>query len=40
MLEVRLLRPMKDAAEAAIAAGEESLTLNPGARPIAPTCRS
>ena len=29
MLEVRLLRPMKDAAEAAIAAGEESLTLNP-----------
>ena len=29
MLEVRLLRPMKDAAEASIAAGEESLTLNP-----------
>lgn len=29
MLEARLLRPMKDAAEAAIAAGEESLTLNP-----------
>ncbi|MCV0335870.1 FUSC family protein [Microbacterium sp.] len=29
MLEVRLLRPMKEAAEASIAAGEESLTLNP-----------
>jgi uncharacterized membrane protein YccC len=29
MLEVRLLRPMKDAADASIAAGEESLTLNP-----------
>lgn len=29
LLEVRLLRPMKDAAEASIAAGEESLTLNP-----------
>ena len=29
MVEVRLLRPMKDAAAAAIAAGEESLTLNP-----------
>jgi uncharacterized membrane protein YccC len=29
MLEVRLLRPMKDAAEASLAAGEESLTLNP-----------
>lgn len=29
MLEVRLLRPMKNAAEASIAAGEESLTLNP-----------
>jgi len=29
MLEVRLLRPMKDAAEATIATGEESLTLNP-----------
>lgn len=29
MVEVRLLRPMKDAAEASIAAGEESLTLNP-----------
>ncbi|GAT74471.1 integral membrane protein [Microbacterium sp. HM58-2] len=29
MLQVRLLRPMKDAAEASIAAGEESLTLNP-----------
>jgi hypothetical protein len=29
MLEARLLRPMKDAAEASIAAGEESLTLNP-----------
>ncbi|KJQ54263.1 FUSC family protein [Microbacterium sp. SA39] len=29
MLEVRLLRPMKDAAAASIAAGEESLTLNP-----------
>lgn len=29
MLEVRLLRPMKDAAEASITAGEESLTLNP-----------
>jgi len=29
MLEARLLRPMKDAAEASIEAGEESLTLNP-----------
>ncbi|OAN41233.1 FUSC family protein [Microbacterium sp. H83] len=29
MVEVRLLRPMRDAAEASIAAGEESLTLNP-----------
>lgn len=29
MLEVRLLRPMKEAAEATIATGEESLTLNP-----------
>lgn len=29
MLQARLLRPMKDAAEASIAAGEESLTLNP-----------
>ncbi|MDQ4215024.1 FUSC family protein [Microbacterium sp. ASV81] len=29
MLEARLLRPMKDAAEAALTAGEESLTLNP-----------
>ncbi|MFJ4172850.1 aromatic acid exporter family protein [Microbacterium sp. NPDC089696] len=29
MLEVRLLRPMKDAAAASISAGEESLTLNP-----------
>ncbi|PVE94235.1 FUSC family protein [Microbacterium sp. TPD7012] len=29
MLEVRLLRPMKNVAEASIAAGEESLTLNP-----------
>ncbi|KAA0960346.1 MULTISPECIES: FUSC family protein [Microbacterium] len=29
MLEARLLRPMKDVAEASIAAGEESLTLNP-----------
>lgn len=29
MLEARLLRPMKDAADAAITAGEESLTLNP-----------
>jgi uncharacterized membrane protein YccC len=29
MVEVRLLRPMKDAAAASIAAGEESLTLNP-----------
>lgn len=29
MLEARLLRPMKDAAEASVAAGEESLTLNP-----------
>lgn len=29
MLEVRLLRPMRDTAEASIAAGEESLTLNP-----------
>ncbi|MDR6866770.1 putative membrane protein YccC [Microbacterium resistens] len=29
MLEARLLRPMKDAAEASVAAGEESLSLNP-----------
>jgi len=29
MIEARLLRPMRDAAEAAIDAGEESLTLNP-----------
>ncbi|WP_194421304.1 FUSC family protein [Microbacterium abyssi] len=29
MLEARLLRPMQAAAEASIAAGEESLTLNP-----------
>lgn len=29
MIEARLLRPMRDAAEAAIADGEESLTLNP-----------
>lgn len=29
MLEARLMRPMRDAADAAIAAGEESLTLNP-----------
>jgi uncharacterized membrane protein YccC len=29
MLEARLLRPMRDAAEASIAAGEESLALNP-----------
>jgi uncharacterized membrane protein YccC len=29
MVEARLLRPMKAAAEASIAAGEESLTLNP-----------
>jgi uncharacterized membrane protein YccC len=29
LLEARLLRPMKEAAEATIAAGEESLTLNP-----------
>lgn len=29
MLEVRLLRPMQEAAEASIATGEESLTLNP-----------
>ncbi len=29
MLEARLLRPMKDAADASISAGEESLTLNP-----------
>ncbi|HEY6800881.1 MAG TPA: FUSC family protein, partial [Agromyces sp.] len=29
MIEVRLLRPMRDAADAAIDAGEESLTLNP-----------
>lgn len=29
MLEARLLRPMKDAAEASLAAGEESLSLNP-----------
>lgn len=29
MLEARLMRPMRDAADAAIADGEESLTLNP-----------
>ena len=29
MIEARLLRPMRDAAEAAVAAGRESLTLNP-----------
>ena len=29
MIEVRLLRPMRDAAGTAIAAGQESLTLNP-----------
>src|SRR5690606_33050549 len=29
MLEARLLRPMKEAAEASVTAGEESLTLNP-----------
>lgn len=29
MLEVRLLRPMKDAAEQSLTAGEESLSLNP-----------
>ena len=29
MLEARLMRPMRDAADAAIATGEESLTLNP-----------
>lgn len=29
MVEARLLRPMRDAAEASITAGEESLTLNP-----------
>lgn len=29
MIEARLLRPMREAAEAAIAAGKESLTLNP-----------
>ncbi|WP_193597638.1 FUSC family protein [Microbacterium sp. YJN-G] len=29
MLEARLLRPMKDAAEASLVAGEESLSLNP-----------
>lgn len=29
MLEARLLRPMREAAEASITAGEESLTLNP-----------
>ncbi|RXZ67601.1 FUSC family protein [Agromyces albus] len=29
MIEARLLRPMRDAADSAIAAGEESLTLNP-----------
>ena len=29
LIEARLLRPMRDAADAAIAAGEESLTLNP-----------
>ncbi len=29
LLEARLLRPMKEAAEASVAAGEESLSLNP-----------
>lgn len=29
MLEARLLRPMRDAADASLTAGEESLTLNP-----------
>ena len=29
MLKARLLRPMKDAADASLGAGEESLTLNP-----------
>lgn len=29
MVEARLMRPMRDAADASIAAGEESLTLNP-----------
>lgn len=29
MLEARLMRPMRDAADASISAGEESLTLNP-----------
>lgn len=29
MLEARLMRPMRDGADASIAAGEESLTLNP-----------
>ncbi|MFF2271782.1 aromatic acid exporter family protein [Agromyces sp. NPDC058136] len=29
MLEARLMRPMRDAADAAISTGEESLTLNP-----------
>ncbi|MET4639884.1 uncharacterized membrane protein YgaE (UPF0421/DUF939 family) [Mycetocola sp. 2940] len=29
MIEVRLLRPMKDAADASVRQGEESLTLNP-----------
>ena len=29
MVEARLMRPMRDAADAAIATGEESLTLNP-----------
>ncbi|GAA3909586.1 FUSC family protein [Microbacterium invictum] len=29
MVEARLLRPMKDAADASLAAGDESLTLNP-----------
>jgi uncharacterized membrane protein YccC len=29
LIEVRLMRPMRDAADAAIADGEESLTLNP-----------
>ncbi|WP_173923251.1 aromatic acid exporter family protein [Agromyces sp. Marseille-P2726] len=29
LIEVRLLRPMRDAADSAIAEGEESLTLNP-----------
>lgn len=32
LLEARLLRPMRDAAETAIAEGSESLTLNPRAR--------